>query len=84
MHSYFTSVAVISSVTLPKNIQYDDAFNGWQVDGLAVHLEFNGLVEIFAHLAPHHLTEAHFDIHAFVAQPLGDIHDISIIISSKN
>lgn len=34
---------------------------------LAVHLEPDGLVQVLAHLAAHHLAKTHLHIHALVA-----------------
>lgn len=60
---------VETSQSVPQYVQDDDPLDGGQVHDLAVHLQLDGLVQVLAHLAAHHLAQAHLHVHPLVAEP---------------
>lgn len=53
---------------LPEYIEYNDAFHRRQLDMLAVYLEAHCPVQVLAHLAAHHLSQAHLHVDTLVTQ----------------
>ena len=57
-----------SEIELPKNIENNNALDWRQVNKFSIDFQSDFFVHVFTHLAPHHLSYAHFHVDTFVVQ----------------
>jgi len=54
--------------TVPQYIENNDAFDWWNVNQFAVHLQPNQLMQVFTRPAKHHLAKSNLKVNALVVQ----------------